>query len=751
MAKIKERGSTHIYKVKKIPPEEINGMTSLCIHEEPPYCNAACPIKLDVRGMMTAAGEGNFKKALQIYEKATPFPLLLSSMCEAPCEGKCKMCEVTEGIAIRDVEKAVAAYGERTLSGGVFRTKKKKKVAVMGDDLFCLFLAGELEKKMYPVTVFTSSKDMDTFLTANNAGMEKERLAGMDIDFVYGTEFSKELFEPFDVRCASEDVAKKLYPGAVCDEKLMFYDNEKLVMGCGEGVLNAAFSAKKAALSVDRLAQNLSPDNMRGDEGAVDTRLYTDISLASTEGKVVPSLTAYTKEEAVKEAGRCLKCHCDECMKSCVFLQNYEKFPCLIGREIYNNTQVIMGNHPLNTAMNSCTLCGQCKEVCPNGFDMATICQHARENMVTTDKMPLSQHEFALLDMYFSNEDAFLCEKQPGFDKCKYVFFPGCQASAVAPGTVVKAYEDLCSRVDGGVALMLGCCSVMAKWSGRDEIYDQQKAFIKGEMDKLGNPVVIAGCPMCKKELSSYCEVVGIWDILNEIGLPECAKGLEKPAALHDSCGARGDGETQSAIREIVGKLGIELVDIDYSGDRAPCCGYGGLTAYANKPLAKRITQKALERSDAPFITYCMSCRDRFAREGHEAHHILEMIYGTDAGSPPDISEKRYNRLSLKQNLLKNIWNKDYEMSKPEFEVEYTDEALQLMDDRFILKSDAEQVIAHAIESGEEIYDEESKLYISCARPGNVTFWVKYDKCDGRYIVHRAWSHRMLIQNREDF
>lgn len=99
--------------------------------------------------------------------------------------------------------------------------------------------------------------------------------------------------------------------------------------------------------------------------------------------------------------------------------------------------------------------------------------------------------------------------------------------------------------------------------------------------------------------------------------------------------------------------MGCRLIETEYSGDRSPCCGYGGLTAYANRELAKEMTDKCLARSDAPYISYCMACRDRFARQGRESRHILELVYGTDAGAPPDISEKRYNRLSLKNELLR--------------------------------------------------------------------------------------------------
>lgn len=94
------------------------------------------------------------------------------------------------------------------------------------------------------------------------------------------------------------------------------------------------------------------------------------------------------------------------------------------------------------------------------------------------------------------------------------------------------------------------------------------------------------------------------------------------------------------------------------------CCGYGGLTAYANKEMADKMTEKCLERSDSPYITYCMACRDRFVREGRESRHILELLYGINAANMPDISEKRYNRLELKEKLLKNIWNEELMMEK---------------------------------------------------------------------------------------
>ena len=762
-SRIPERGSTHVYNVSKISKEEIDSMVERCVYEQPPFCNAACPLKLDTRALLKAAAAGNFKKALQLYEKIAPFPLILSQGCEAPCEANCRLCERGDGVAIRAVEAAAARFGEQSKLGGVFRSAKKLRAALFGSGLFVLFLAGELEKKMYPVTVFCAEPDEETylrgaapFLDEDAFRLELKRLKRKEIRFEFGCDLTAEFFrqkrEEYQILGASESAAKIFFPEAECAPDVMLYEKENLIMGCGSGVMDAAFGAKKAALTADRLAQKLDPRNTRGREGAVESKLYTDLSQAEALTRVPIPPEGYSRDQAMEEAKRCLQCRCEECLKTCAYLRHYGKHPGLLAREIYNNTQIIMGDHQLNKPMNSCALCGQCTAVCPNGMDMARVCHMARENMVATDKMALAPHEFALLDMLFSNEEAFLSRPQPGYETCRYVFFPGCQAAAVAPETVRAAWEDLSTRLEGGVALMLGCCGAIADWAGRSEIYEQTKAFLDSELSKLGDPIVIAGCPTCAKQLRRHegLQVVGIWDILLQLGLPEGAKGLDRPAMLHDACGARGDEKTQNAIRTLAEQLGCALREPKDSGDRAPCCGYGGLAGYANPEVAAELTEQCIERGEGPWITYCMACRDRFARAGQETHHLLELVYGKDAQDAPDISEKRRNRRALKRDLLLEYWNEETKGMEPEFKITYTLEAREMMDQRMILTEDVENVLRAMRKTGEAVLDGESGLIIARARLGNTTFWVGFtEEGADAYIVHRAYSHRMQVVRRQ--
>ena len=144
-----------------------------------------------------------------------------------------------------------------------------------------------------------------------------------------------------------------------------------------------------------------------------------------------------------------------------------------------------------------------------------------------------------------------------------------------------------------------------------------------------------------------------------------------------------------------------------------------------------------------------MACRDRFAREGQESRHILELVYGTDAGAPPDISDKRRNRRALKRELLSEYWNEEPENMELGFTLEYTDEARAMMDERMILTEDVEKVLCAMRETGEAVLDEETGLTVARARLGNTTFWVCFtENGPNRYLVHRAYSHRMQVERR---
>ena len=539
--------STRVYRTKQLyTKEELAARESLCVHEQPAFCAAACPLRLDARELLALAAKGDLTGARAMLERAAPFAAILAAGCEAPCRAACRLNEVPGGQAvdIPAIERAAMRHGVARTGKGLLKLKKKKTAAVFGAELFTLIVAGELAGKSYPTKFFVAEgsaaeviENCAPFLSAQERQTQAALLGSMDIELVCGTELTAEFVTGakagYDIACVSREVLALL--GGEPDAVTLYCNGPGVLASDSgeEGVMRAFYNARRAGVSADRIAQGMSPSNARGEEGPVESRLYTDLSEA-VPGPAVPEGDGYTPEQAASEAARCIQCRCEECIKGCAWLRHYGKFPRIMTREIYNNVGIIMGDHMMNGAINSCALCGQCSVTCPNGYDMAEICLSARRNMVATGKMSLAVHEFALYDQLFSNGEAFLCRAEPGYEACKYVFFPGCQAGAVAPEAVYRAYEDLRARLSGGVGILLSLIHI-SDWAGREELFDETCAQLRSELERLGNPTIIAACPTCQKTLreAGLGKCTGIWDMLLELGLPEDAPKACGEVVLH--------------------------------------------------------------------------------------------------------------------------------------------------------------------------------------------------------------------------
>ena len=102
------------------------------MHEEPPFCSAACPLKLDVREFVRLCAAGDFTAARAMLERITPFARVLAAGCSAPCAAACRLNEVGEGIDIAALERAAMRYGAPKSGRGMLRFRKKKRAAVLG-------------------------------------------------------------------------------------------------------------------------------------------------------------------------------------------------------------------------------------------------------------------------------------------------------------------------------------------------------------------------------------------------------------------------------------------------------------------------------------------------------------------------------------------------------------------------------------------------------------------------------------------
>ena len=67
-------------------------------------CRYNCPAHADVRSYIEAAGQGDFRRAIDIIRSNLPFAAVCGRVCHHPCEANCRRQDVDDPVAIREVE-----------------------------------------------------------------------------------------------------------------------------------------------------------------------------------------------------------------------------------------------------------------------------------------------------------------------------------------------------------------------------------------------------------------------------------------------------------------------------------------------------------------------------------------------------------------------------------------------------------------------------------------------------------------------
>ena len=744
----------------------------LCTQEEAPGCQSACPLHLDILGFIAHLEAGKPDEAWQLYAKTIPLASIIARTCDAPCKGPCKRVGKGGAIELGRLEAYVARVAGGPAKPPMLLPKKIKRAAIVGGGLRGIAATNSLARKGYKVTIFEASGALGGWLRELDEAALPPEVLEAEIKTLAALQVTVEYHRMVPVN-TPEDAALLLGEGydgvfVACSSPLDELANgntlltgyEKILAGRRAGRLSPGnssiydlFDGISAGISLDRVFQGVSVEAGREREGSCESRLYTNLEHIVPAEPTAFGTEGYDAAGAANEAARCLHCECNECVKKCAFLQKYKANPRRYVRMVYNNLSIVMGNHDANGMINACALCSQCGAICPNGLNMGEIFLAARRQMVHSGKMPVSAHEFALQDMQYSMSEAFfLARPDPDKASCAGVFFPGCQLPASEPELVREVYQDLRKRIPGGVGLMLGCCGVMAHWSGNTQVFETAKEQLRLHWNELGCPRLITACPTCRSALQELLgiDTVSLFEILTEIGLPEQnRKPPYREMILHHPCGARHEEETKRQVRELALEAGV-VVKEARADTESPCCGYGGLTVFVDSAMAGGLTDAALDQlteyGKAPVLTYCVNCRDRFQAKGQDAQHLLELVYPHVQGlrkKNPNWSQRQENRAALKRSLLRELWGEKTEESHSMELI--IDEALERkIEETHILHSDIEAVINRAETEGTKLLEPKTGHFIASFRPANVTFWVEYLPEGKGFQVFNAWCHRMV-------
>src|SRR4030067_493114 len=150
-----------------------------------PPCQAACPIRTDARGYISAIERGDAEAAIKINRQVNPLPAICGRICPRPCERVCRRGQVDEPIAIAAL-KRFASDNSNSLS--LIQKPENvhdEKIAVIGGGPAGLAAAHDLALLGYKVTILDGSSRLGGMLVE---GIPEYRLPKdvvmADIDFI---------------------------------------------------------------------------------------------------------------------------------------------------------------------------------------------------------------------------------------------------------------------------------------------------------------------------------------------------------------------------------------------------------------------------------------------------------------------------------------------------------------------------------------------------------------------------------------
>lgn len=731
-----------------------------CLQNEQAFCTIACPFNLDIRDFIGMVQQGRFNIAYRTFQNVVGFPGIVTALCPEPCKLVCPLKDAGGSISLKELEKSSIGYARSTEPSQYNVPLKDKRIAIIGAGISGLACALRLTSRKYQVTVFEKSDriggHLNTLLSPDifladiglqfkheqyllNLNKEVSGLDDLEYDAVYvatGKDGNQ-----FGLSHMPDGTFSTSRPGVFMGGSVVGTDTMTAIV---HG-LNAS-NAIETWLKIGSMNHVYSP---------LETKLlYESIRVKPADAIMPSNGESYSKEEAIAESNRCLKCCCDACNFYSPLMSYFRKFP----RRITEEVQVSLtpssldGNAKLATRLiSTCTHCGLCKEVCPKDIDTGEFLLTSHKTMRNQGTMPWAFHEFYLRDMEFSISDAGLTKLPKGFDRSTYLFFPGCQLGASDPEYVIRSYRFLLEHFPD-TALSLGCCGVPAEWAGVENFHAGVINRIREDWKKLGKPVTVLACPTCMQMFRKHLPEINtefLYPMLEKSNLALAIQESGTVASVYDPCASREEPALQETIRQLSRKAGFQLEPLPMEGRMAECCSYGGHVSIAHPPYANHMIQKRVSQKSTPYITYCSNCRDIFAYAGKKSWHILDILFGIEKDNPErrTVSGRQRNRLNLKRQVLEEFWNEKLEMDESMKMLEISDGLKEKLHKNYILEMDLLAVIESAEETGKKLYDPEKKSYTSHKQIGNMTYWVEYLVIGSEgYELLNGYCHRMKIE-----
>lgn len=159
---------------------------------------------------------------------------------------------------------------------------------------------------------------------------------------------------------------------------------------------------------------------------------------------------------------------------------------------------------------------------------------------------------------------------------------------------------------------------------------------------------IINNCAGCDRRFRSQYEgiqTISLWEILNSVEQLHLPNYTGMKVSVHDSCSFRPKPQVHRAVRSLLRKMNIQIIDSSYSGTNSICCGDNFYPRLSIEKVTELQKKRAAQMPCQDVVVYCVSCIKSMAIGGKSPHHMVDLILN-------EITEPQETRIDVYHEAL---------------------------------------------------------------------------------------------------
>ncbi len=137
---------------------------------------------------------------------------------------------------------------------------------------------------------------------------------------------------------------------------------------------------------------------------------------------------------------------------------------------------------------------------------------------------------------------------------------------------------------------------------------------------------VYAGCDRRFGILYEGISTISLWEILDELDLFPYPDYQGLKMSVHDACPVREKPHVHQAVRNLLNKMNIEVVETKFSGTRSICCGDDFYPEHSVDKVHKAMRRRADSMPCEDVCVYCVSCIKSIHIGGKAPRLLIDLL-----------------------------------------------------------------------------------------------------------------------------